>query len=303
VVVTNAPAIAKVDRSKTNAPTPPPEETTTEPPLQVEVVKVSNEPELPAAKDLESATITNQPARVAESRPLLAPRKKDDEKQGLLARLKPTRWFEKEEPKTVPIPVPPSRTTAAVQPESAETPAHLAPPIPPPVFERYQYRTNALSTKGNRAQAQKLFVQANYAYQQRQTSESISLYRQALNADPTYFEAAYNLGVIAYLNKELPLALAADEQAVELKPNSTDARYNFALALREAHYPVDAANELRTLLNTAPNEARAHLALGNLYSQQLDELALARTHYQLFLDLAPGHPDASAVRQWLISHP
>jgi tetratricopeptide (TPR) repeat protein len=131
----------------------------------------------------------------------------------------------------------------------------------------------------------------------------MKFYRQAVNADPSYFEAAYNLGLLAYQHKDLPLALAANEQAVALKPSSTDARYNFALTLREAHYPIDAANELRELLNTAPNEARAHLALANLYAQQLDEHALARSHYQRFLDLAPNHADASAVRQWLVVHP
>jgi tetratricopeptide (TPR) repeat protein len=296
---------AKTNAAKTNAVAQLPEETT-EAPVPAEVVKVTSEPELPAAKDIESSASTNQTARAADDRPLLAPRKKEEEKRGLLSRLKqanPAHWFEHDEPKTVPIPATTQRTAPPITPESNEAPAHLAPAIAPPVFARYQYRTNASPAKGNRAQAQKLFLQAGSAYQQRQTGHAIALYRQALNADPTYFEAAYNLGVLAYQDKDLPLALAADEQAVALKPGSTDAHYNFALALREAHYPVDAANELRELLNEAPKEARAHLALGNLYSQQLDELALARTHYQHFLDLAPNHPDAGAVRQWLIVHP
>jgi tetratricopeptide (TPR) repeat protein len=303
------PAVAIADAPKTNANAIArvPEETA-DAPVPVEVVKVTNEPELPAAKDLEPAVSTNQTAHAANDRPLLAPRKKEDEKRGLLARLKqanPAHWFEHDEPKTVPIPATTQHTAPpiTITPETNEAPAHLAPPITPPVFARYQYRTNGSATKGNRALAQKLFLQAGHAYQQRQTDQAISLYRQALNADPTYFEAAYNLGVLAYQDKDLPLALAADEQAVALKPSSTDARYNFALALREAHYPVDAATELRESLNEAPKEARVHLALGNLYSQQLDELALARTHYQRFLELAPNHADAGAVRQWLIVHP
>ncbi len=316
----------------TVASVPPPKTTTAaadelEPPLQVEVVKVTQEPELPAAKDLDSATSTPSTAtsnsrttainsqsnpNTAEEKPLLAPRKKADEKRGLLARLKdPAHWFEKEGPKMTAIPqatpIPPAPTpTAPPAAPTDQTIARAAPPAeptPPPVIPRYQYRSASPPAKGNRPLAQNLFAQAGNAYQQRQYGEAMKLYRQAVTADPTYFEAAYNLGLLAYQNKDVPLALAANEQAVALKPTSTDARYNFALTLREARYPIDAANELRELLNTSPNEARAHLALANLYAQQLDEHALARTHYQRFLDLAPNHGDAPAVRQWLVIHP
>ena len=50
--------------------------------------------------------------------------------------------------------------------------------------------------------------------------------------------------------------------ALAIQPDSVDARYNFALALKTAGYVTDAANELEKILAANPNEVRAHLALG-----------------------------------------
>ena len=131
---------------------------------------------------------------------------------------------------------------------------------------------------------------------------AIDLYRQAISKDPSYFQAYYNLGIVAYMLKDLPLALGANEQAVQLKPGSVDARYNFALTLRDANYPMDAANELRELLVDSPDEVRAHFMLANLYSQKLNQPFLARRHYQKVLELEPRHREATNIRYWLANN-
>jgi tetratricopeptide (TPR) repeat protein len=74
------------------------------------------------------------------------------------------------------------------------------------------------------------------------------------------------------------------------------------MALRRANYPLDAVNELKALIEEKPDEARAYLALGNLYSQVLNKTDLAITNYQRVLDLAPQHPQAPQIRQWLAQH-
>jgi Tfp pilus assembly protein PilF len=66
---------------------------------------------------------------------------------------------------------------------------------------------------------------------------------------------------------------------------------------------VDAANELEKLLSLYPNNARAHLALGNLYSQQLEQAAKARQHYRKVLEIDPRNSQAPAVRDWLTANP
>ena len=98
-------------------------------------------------------------------------------------------------------------------------------------------------------------------------------------------------------------ALDASEYALALNPNSRDARYNFALALRQGGFYLDAAEELERLLTRHPLDTRARLALANLYAQQLRQPARARLHYQRLLELDPRHPEAEAIRYWLAQHP
>jgi tetratricopeptide (TPR) repeat protein len=84
-----------------------------------------------------------------------------------------------------------------------------------------------------------------------------------------------------------------------IRPESIDARYNFALVLKQANYVVDAANELEKLLAAYPNEARAHLAVGTWYAGPLNQQMKAREHYLKVLEIDPSNPQAPAIRDWL----
>ena len=97
--------------------------------------------------------------------------------------------------------------------------------------------------------------------------------------------------------------MTAYEYALTINPNDASARYNFALVLKQANCPADAANELERLLATHPNEARAHLALANIYAQQLRQPSLARQHYLKVLELDPRSPEANTIGYWLEAHP
>ena len=66
---------------------------------------------------------------------------------------------------------------------------------------------------------------------------------------------------------------------------------------------MDAATELERLLATSPDEADAHLVLGNLYAEQLRQPDKARAHYLRVLELKPKHPRATAIRFWLKANP
>jgi Flp pilus assembly protein TadD len=52
-----------------------------------------------------------------------------------------------------------------------------------------------------------------------------------------------------------------------------------------------------------PNETRAHLTLGNLYAQELQDKSRARAHYLRVLELNPRHPEATSIRYWLVANP
>jgi len=169
-------------------------------------------------------------------------------------------------------------------------------------LSRYAYLSPAKPARGDRAQAQRAFDQGLHAQAVNRPSEASQAYHRATQLDPAFFEAYYNLGLVATEARNWPAALAAYEHALAIKPESPNARYNFALVLRQANYLADAANELERLLAGHPGETRAHLALANLYAQQLHQPAKARPHYERVLDLDPSLPQAAAISQWLDTH-
>ena len=131
----------------------------------------------------------------------------------------------------------------------------------------------------------------------------MNAYRKAAELDPAWFEAQYNYAVLAYQLQDFNHSLTASEMALSLQPDSAEAHYTFALALKSAGYATDAENELKKIVAANPDEARAQLALGNLYAEQMRDPARARPHYLKWLELDPRNPQATNIRFWLSAHP
>ena len=202
-------------------------------------------------------------------------------------------------------PLPPGGDASAPpNTKSSELPA--AKPLPPPVFARYNYYSPSKPAPGNHSvgsPAAGAFTRARLAETQEKWTEAMEWYQQAAKLDPSWFEAQYNAGVLAHRLHDYALALPRYEAALAIQPDSADARYNFAQALKAAGYPLDAANELKKILATNPGEVRAHLALANICAQSLRDTAQARSHYQKVLELDPNSPQASDIRFWLSANP
>jgi tetratricopeptide (TPR) repeat protein len=172
-------------------------------------------------------------------------------------------------------------------------------PSPTVSISRYQYISPAKPAPGNRTAASGAFTKARLFEQDEKWVDALQWYQQAAQFDPSWFEAQYNTGVLAHRLRNYPVALPSYEYALAIQPDSTDARYNFALALKGAGYALDAAEELKKILAQDSGEVRAHLALANLYAQVLHEPALARQHYLKVLELDPSNAQASDIRFWL----
>jgi tetratricopeptide (TPR) repeat protein len=200
---------------------------------------------------------------------------------------------------------PPSSEREPVKPASAvtESAASLSASWPKGPPARYAYRSPAQPAPGDRAAAERLFAQGVQAQQAHRLPEAVQSYRLAAQADPSFFDAYYNLGLAATEAGNLRTALAAYENALAVQPQSLDARYNFALTLKQANYPIDAVNELERVLTIYPNEPRAHLVLGNFYAQQFHQPAKAREHYLKVLEVDPHNPQAGTIRFWLAANP
>jgi tetratricopeptide (TPR) repeat protein len=155
----------------------------------------------------------------------------------------------------------------------------------------------------NRAQAERLFAEGRRAQQAHRLIDAINSYRAAAQQDPTYFEACFNLASANAEAGNLPVAIAAYENALAIRPDSLDAHYNLALVLKQNSDFTRSVNEFEKLLEKYPNDSHSHLALGNLYAQQLHEPAMARPHYLKVLETDPHNPQAGTIRFWLTSNP
>ena len=295
VAVTNKPAApaapAPVTIVAVKETAPPPKLAVAEPP-------VIRKPPAPA--------VTPKPEPIAETPPtFIVPELKSatatpEKKRGFFSKLNP---FSGGKPK--PAPTDDVSRTIILNPDSAPSTLDLATRAPEekPAFPRYRYLTPAPPAAGDRATADRALQQALTAQRAGRTTEARSAFITALAADASYFEAQYNSALLAFQSGENARALAGWETALALQPDSLAARYSFALTLKQAGHATDAARELEKIIEAKPDDARAHLALGNLYAQQLLEPAQARAHYRKFLDLEPRSPQAAPIRYWLSANP
>ncbi|HEY1788724.1 MAG TPA: tetratricopeptide repeat protein [Verrucomicrobiae bacterium] len=207
-------------------------------------------------------------------------------------------WLHSESSQTSPpvTPLPAENTYQAPAPVRMVRPA-------PPVYPRYNYMSPAKPASGDHRAATGMFARARDYETERRFPDALEYYRRAASLDPAWFEAQYNCGVMAYRLRDFQFSLAAYETALAIEPESTDARYNFALALKSAGFVTDAVNELRRILASNPNDARAHLELGNLYAQKLHDVPHARAEYLKVLQLDPGNPQAANIEFWLSANP
>jgi len=192
-----------------------------------------------------------------------------------------------------------SRPAPASVPTGGYSEETKAVPASPQVWPRYSYKAPVRQSVGNQAEAERALAQGLQAHQAQKLPEAILAYQKSTQLDPSFYKGYYNLGVAAADSGNLEMALGAYEAALAIKPESLDARYNFALLLKKGNYLLDAANEFEKVLVNNASESRAHLALGNLYAQQLHQPAKAREHYLLVLDKDPRNPQASLIRDWL----
>ena len=190
-------------------------------------------------------------------------------------------------------------TKPAEEKPAEPTPAPAPAPAPDVTFQRYAYTSPAKPTAGDRHSAEGSFTKARMAEQDQNWTDAEQNYQNAADADPSWFEAQYNAGVIAHRLHTYSVALPRYELALTIQPDSADARYNFALALKAAGYPADAADELKKIIAASPDEIRAHLALANLCAQSLHDVPQARQHYLKVLELQPNNPQAPDIRFWL----
>jgi tetratricopeptide (TPR) repeat protein len=266
-----APALASVP---TPAPAPQPQ-----PPPQMPTPPAT----APASPDPAStAKMANEVPAPVVLETNLVPRK------AITQRLNPMTWFSGK-PKA-------QNGGAAPEPAAAAEQA-LVPP-----GTRYEYPPTVTPIPGDRAQAKRLLAEAVRARQAGDMTQCLRAYKDAIAADPTFYDACYGCGLAAIEARQYPAALEELHRALALQVDSAEARYAFAWTLQKRGYTEDAVHELGKLLGEHPDDVPGHLLLGNLYAEKLRQPKLAREHYIQALELDPNNAQAANVRAWLKSN-
>jgi tetratricopeptide (TPR) repeat protein len=270
-----------------NYRTPPPETRAPPQPAPVEVRVAENPKPHPAVgTPSPPVTVASSSSPQNPTPPATAPETETpqttstEERKTFVQKLNPLSWFSGK----------PKKTNAVERTGPAE----------PIIVERYSYPLYVTPIPGDRVRAQQLTAEGRQAQHNSNPAAAMRDFQAAMKADPTLFEPALALGLMALDQHNYATALDALGQALMVQPSSADARYAFAWVLGKKGYYQDAANELEKLLAAHPNEVRAHLLLGNIYADDLGQPKLARQQYMKSLELVdPQSSQAETIRAWL----
>ncbi|MFP4143524.1 MAG: tetratricopeptide repeat protein [Phycisphaeraceae bacterium] len=167
--------------------------------------------------------------------------------------------------------------------DSAEEPEPAAEPVP-------------LSRPA--ASADNWFERGIALEDEKQWAEAAEAYRKALEIEPGFPEALFNLGNVSREMGDVVAAIRAYGEAIDADPQWTAPRYNLAGVLAGAGDVDEAVLELERVIAIAPTFADAHFNLAWCL-QRIGRLGDACRHWQTYLGLDPVGPWALRARQHL----
>ena len=156
----------------------------------------------------------------------------------------------------------------------------------------------ALETKPDFAEAHNNLGSA--LEQKGDLEEAVLQYRQALETQPDYAEAHYNLGNVLYLNGRSEEAIAHYKLALEIKPDYAEAHNNLGNALFRNGDLEQAIAQYKKTLELHPGYGGALNNLGAAYTQ-LGRASEAMGAYRKALDLQPENTDALNNLAWALA--
>lgn len=131
-------------------------------------------------------------------------------------------------------------------------------------------------------------------------TEALEIFRRAARLHPEEPRPWLKIGNVLMPSSEKALqdeAREAYEKALSLAPEYHYALYNLALLDRKAGREEQALERLRQVLEQAPDFEAAHLQLGLLYRDYLQDLEKARHHFERYVEMDGGHKEK--VKQML----
>jgi tetratricopeptide (TPR) repeat protein len=165
-------------------------------------------------------------------------------------------------------------------------------PVVPP-----QAQPHPSAPSDSKSQARDLWRQALAYHQSGKWDDAIASYRRALQLDPKFTDAAYNLGFSYKAKGDLNKAREAYEQALKIRPDMVEAEYMLGVVCKDLHEGDAAIEHVKRALDKRPAYAEAHFLLGLLY-RDATRYDLARAHFERAVQLAPDEAFAQKARTW-----
>ena len=120
---------------------------------------------------------------------------------------------------------------------------------------------------------------------------AITSYKQAIDVNPNYADAHYNMGNVLGRKNELDAAIECYKQALKINPEYAEAYYNMGLLLQD-RWNIGAAIECyKQALKINPEYAEAHYNMGHLL-QDRGNIGAAIECYKQALKINPEYAEA-----------
>jgi tetratricopeptide (TPR) repeat protein len=139
--------------------------------------------------------------------------------------------------------------------------------------------------------ASEFFIQGVQNSEKMEYSEAIDAFLHAIELDPKYSEAYYNLGHAYYKLHRYEEALDAYKKAVKIKPSYVDAQISIGIVASMLSMYDEAAAALKKAVKLKPNYAEAHYNLGNVYGE-MENYEQAIKSYEKAVKLKPDFAEA-----------
>ncbi|MBR2068945.1 MAG: tetratricopeptide repeat protein [Candidatus Gastranaerophilales bacterium] len=122
-------------------------------------------------------------------------------------------------------------------------------------------------------------------YSQDDIPKSIELFKKALELNPNFYEARYNLAQILMSQEENEEALKILKEILTLRPNDTETLYNIGKIQYKRGYLSDSFNHLKKIPETAPQYESAKILITKIEKRQ-NELNLEAkiSEHKILLD-------------------
>lgn len=122
-------------------------------------------------------------------------------------------------------------------------------------------------------------------------SEAEYCFRKAVELNPAFSEASYNLGVVLQEQGKLDEAISAYRRAVEANPGNAVAYFNMGNAQRDGGQFSEALSSYSRAVAVAPEYAEAYNNIGSIHKNQ-GKTTDALDAFQKAIQIAPAFPEA-----------